>query len=360
MSKNSKMKKRTVIISVITFSIASLFTAKAIYSKNLSESNSSHQIKIGLSLDSLVIERWQTDRDIFVSKAKQLGAKVLVEKANNDTNEQIRQVKSLIDEGVDVLVIVPHDSSAFQTILSIAKRKGIRVIAYDRLIKDSSVDLYVSFDNEKVGELMGDALLKVAPKGNYLIINGGQEDYNTHLVNNGFKRVLKDSLDSGKIKILNEVWATSWNEEVAYRSVDEALSKGEKIDAIMCGNDRLAESAIQALAERKLAGTIPVIGQDASLGGCQRVVENTQLMTIYKPIRPLAETAAEYAVKLAKDQPFSIKNTIYDGTSDIPFYVEEPITVYKENMVSTVVKDNFHSINEIYMNVPKDSWPLNN
>lgn len=363
MINHSKFNKPIFIggfIALTLIAIATLSTSNKAVTITKEESTNDSQIKIGLSMDSLVVERWQTDRDIFVAKAKQLGANVLVQKANNDTQEQITQVKYLIDEGVDVLVIIPHDSYAFENIVYTAKKSGVKVIAYDRLIKNSSVDLYISFDNKKVGTLMGQALLTKVNKGNYLIINGGKEDYNTTLVNNAFKEVLKPSLDSGDIKIINEVWAEGWNETIAYNCIDDALNNGEKIDAIMCGNDRLAEAVIQALAERQLAGKIPVIGQDAALSGCQSIAEGTQLMTVYKPIKHLAETAAELAVALAKNDELNTNSTMYDGSKYVPFYVTEPIVVNKDNLVDIIVKDNFHSLEDIYRNVPKENWPKTN
>lgn len=315
------------------------------------------KVTIGFCMDSLVIERWSKDRDIFVAKAKELGADVIVQKANNDTQEQIQQIRYLIDQNVDVLVIVPHDSDSLGEVVNLAKKKGIKVISYDRLIKNAGVDLYISFDNSKVGQLMAESLVKKAPEGNYIIINGGKEDYNTHFVNESFKNVLKPYIACGKIKIIDEVWSSGWKEEEAYNCVEKALSNGIKIDGIMGGNDRLAEAAIQALAEIRLAGEITVVGQDASLSGCQRVVEGTQYMTVYKPIQVLAQKAAEYAVELGKGNKINTNDKIFDGTYFIPFQVEEPIAVYKDNMIDTVIKDNFHNMEDIYINIPKSEWP---
>lgn len=339
-----------VVISVFRF-----------YSYNKPKSNSTEKdkktIKIGLSMDSLVVERWQTDRDVFVAKARELGADVIVQKANNNTEEQIRQVKYLIDEGVDVLVIIPHDSDAFAYLVSMAKRKGIKVIAYDRLIKNASSDLYVSFDNELVGKLIAKAIVEKVPNGNYVIINGGSEDSNAHYYEKGAMEILKPYIEDKRIKIIKEVWANDWREDVAYNTVDSVLESGENIDGIICGNDGLAEAAIKALSERRLAGKVVVGGQDASLSGCQRIVEGTQQATVYKPIGNLAIKAAEYAVSLANGE-FPVTNEkIFDGKEYIPFHMEKPILVDKANMVDVVVKDNFHTIDEIYKNIPKEQWP---
>ncbi|MFA9397040.1 MAG: substrate-binding domain-containing protein [Clostridiaceae bacterium] len=351
------MKKLSIIlltIILITFAVLGF----KFYGKTKDKDN--NDILIGLSLDSLVIERWELDRDLFVSRAKELGADVIVQNANKDTDEQISQIKYLIDKNVDVLVIVPHDGEALTNVVESARKKGIKVISYDRLIKNSNVDLYISFDNEKVGEIMANSLVEKKPKGKYIIINGAKEDYNTHMVNEGIYNILNSYIENGDIKILNEVWAEGWREEDAYNVIDEALKQGNEIDGIIGGDDRLAEAAIQALSERRLAGEVFVVGQDAELAACQRIVEGFQLMTIYKPIKVLAQEAADIAVNMAKGEKFLANSEIYDGKYYIPFQIEEPIPVYKDNMLDVIVDDNFHRIDQIYMNVPKAEWPEEN
>lgn len=348
-----KYKFRIAIILLCLFTIG-IF---AYYKFNAGKKITAKDIKIGLSLDSLVVERWQTDRDIFVAKVKQLGGDVIVQSANNDTVDQIDQIKFLISQKIDVLVVIAHDSDALSNIISKAKRQGIKVIAYDRPINKADVDLYISFDNTKVGELMAETLKSKVPKGNYIIINGSKEDYNTHYVNQGFKKYLSPEIQNGDIKIISEVWANSWKEEDAYNCVEDAILKGKKIDAIMCGNDTLAEAAIKALSERRLAGSVYIAGQDAALSGCQSIVEGTQTMTVYKPIRILAQEAGEYAIKLAKGEKINTNSKISDGVYTVPFQMETPISVNKNNMMDIVVKDNFHSKEEIYRNLPLDQWP---
>lgn len=354
-------KKRILFIIVMASIIITVFITVG-RANNMSsyKKNNKNQIIIGLSLDSLAVERWQTDRDIFTAKAKELGADVIVQTANNDTAEQVNQIKYLIDENIDVLVVVPHDSEALANVVEMAIKRGIKVIAYDRIVRNANVNLYISFDNSMVGELMGKALLSKVPKGNYIVINGDKEDYNTHMVNSGFKKVLSPDIQNNNIKIVSEIWANSWKEVDAYNCVESALSKNEKIDAIMAGDDRLAEAAIQALAERRLAGDVMVVGQDAELTGCQRIVDGVQLMTVYKPIRILAQKAAEYAVKLAKGENIQANNNIYDGKQNVPFQMETPYEVDKANMMDTIVKDKFHSIEDIYRNIPKEEWPKAN
>lgn len=315
------------------------------------------EIKIGLSMGNTVQERWLRDRDIFVARAKELGADVLVQNANNDNDEQMRQVRNMIEQGIDILVIITQDSDASAEAVRLAHRAGIKVICYDRLIKYAGADLYMSFDNVKVGELMAQALLDKVPKGNYVIVNGPATDYNTELLYQGYMNVLEEPIKNGNIRIINETSAQDWAYEDAFQCIEEILENGIEIDAVIAANDTLAYAAIEALSEKRLAGKVPVTGQDADLAACQRVVEGTQLMTVYKPIDKLAKAAAEAAVKLVSGEEFPTTETISDGTYDVPYYKVEPVAVFADNMMDTIVKDSFHRLEDIFINVPKDQWP---
>ena len=313
-------------------------------------------IKIGLSIDSLVIERWQRDRNIFVAKAKELGAEVLVLNANEDNNTQIEQIKYLIDQDVDVLVVVPYDKNGITEVIRSAIKKGIKVISYDRLIADADVDYYVSFDNEKVGQYMAESVLGAAPKGNYVVINGSNKDNNSKMFNKGTIDTLEPFVEKGDINIIKEVWAKDWREEVAYSCIEEILSNGEEIDGIIAANDRLAEGAIEALAENRLAGDVVVVGHDADLSACQRIVEGTQLMTVYKPIKILAEAAAEIACKISRGEVIENDTLIDDGTYYVKYIKYDVIPVTKDNIEDTIIRDGFHIKEDIYRNIPDSEW----
>ncbi len=315
------------------------------------------KIVVGLVMDGLVIERWQKDRDIFISKAKELGAEVIVRNANEDTERQVNQINEIIEEGIDVLVVIPYNRDGLSQCVRAAKRKGIPVISYDRLIRNSGVDAYISFDNEQVGRLMAGVLYNKVPEGNYIIVNGSRKDNNSYMFNDGFKEALKEGLNSGSIHLVEEVWAEDWREDVAYNTISDAVKEGLKIDGVIGGNDRLAEGAIKALSENRLANEVYVVGHDAELSACQRIVEGTQLATVYKPIKVLAEGAAELAVDMAKGKEIVYYSTIDDGKYSIPFIKFEPILVTKDNMATTIIKDGFHTVEEVYRNVPQDEWP---
>ena len=317
------------------------------------------KVKIGFSMDTLLVERWQKDRDIFTARAQELGAEVLVQNANNDGSQQINQAQYLLKQGIDTLVIIPHDSETSSSIVQMAKKQGVKVISYDRLIRNANVDIYISFDSSKIGELMAEHVTGKADSGNYILLNGSKTDNNSFLLNSGFKKILQPYIEKGRIKIIAEIWAENWRPESAFRCVEETLQSGERVDAVIAANDNLAGAAIEALSEKRLAGKIPVAGHDADLDGCQRVVEGTQLMTVYKPIDKLAKAAAEIAVKMAEGEKAEADKSIYDGRYTVPYYVIESTPVTKSNMADTVIKDGFHRLEEVYKYIPKPLWPAN-
>lgn len=321
------------------------------------KSDDEDKIVIGMVIDGLVIERWQKDRDIFVSKARELGAEVIVRNANEDTDRQVELIYEIIEEGIDCLVIIPYDKDGLSQCVKAAKKKGIPVISYDRLIRNADVDAYIAFDSVKVGQLMAGALYEKVPEGNYIIINGSQKDNNSYLFNSGFKMALQKGIDSGNISILDETWSEDWREEEAYNTVGKAIQASHEIHGVIGGNDRLAEGAIKVLSENRLLNKVVVVGHDAELSACQRIVEGTQLATVYKPIKVLAEGAAELAVNMVKGKKIEYTHTIDDGKYPVHTIQYDPILVTKDNMVETVIKGGFHTMEEVYRNIPKSEWP---
>ena len=317
------------------------------------------KVTIGFSLDTLKEERWQRDRDMFVAECEKRGARVLVQAANNDATLQNSQAENLLTQGVSVLVVVANNAKTAATIVESAHRAGVPVVAYDRLILDSDLDVYVSFDAVRVGEQQADYLVKRKPKGRYVLIGGSPIDNNARLVRDGQMNVLKPYVDRGDIQIVAEQWAKDWQPVEALKIMENALTRNQnQVDAVVTSNDGTAGGAIQALAEQKLTGQVLVSGQDAELGACQRIVAGTQSMTVYKPIRDLAKRAAEIAVALGQKQALPAGGqTIPNGKKDVPAFLIDPVQVDKDNLVATVVKDGWQKLEDIYKDVPKDQWP---
>jgi D-xylose transport system substrate-binding protein len=312
------------------------------------------KIIIGFSLDSLKEPIWRENKDLFIRKATELGAEVRVEQANSDDWLQLSQIDKLIAAGVNVLVVVPHDGEISAKAVEKAHSAGIKIISYDRLIKNSDVDLYVSIDNYKVGELQAKELLKNVKSGNVAYVGGSPADNNAVMFRDGAMKVLNENKN---INIVMDKYSADWKAEEAYNNVLGLLNTNSNIKGILCANDGTASGAIAALDKFGLVGKIPVTGLDSELSACQRIVEGKQLMTIYKPTNEISNKAAELAVKMAKGETIETNNTIFNGKVDVPSYFVEPTVVTKENMINTVIKNNFYSLEDVYKNIPENQRP---
>lgn len=307
------------------------------------------RLKIGFAMDTLKEERWQKDRLLFQEAVESHGLEVEITVANGNDALQIAQAEEMIQNGIDLLVIVPHNAESTAAIVHKAHSAGIKVIAYDRLVKNADIDLYVSFDNERVGELQAEEFLKLVPKGNYVFIGGAPTDNNAHLLKKGVFKVLQPAIDRGDIRIIYDEWTEDWAPEVAFEHMSEALKiNNNQIDGVIAANDATAGGVIRALENQGLAGSIPVAGQDAELAAIQRIVAGTQTMTIYKPIQHLSERVAALAVHLAKGFEFIPDESINNGKSDVPSVLLTPVAINRDNLQDTVIADEFHSEEEIY------------
>lgn len=222
------------------------------------------------------------------------------------------------------------------------------MLAYDRMINNADIDFYISFDNEKVGEMQAQSLVKRVPQGNYFLMGGSPVDNNARLFRDGQMKVLKPLIDSKKIKVVGDQWVDAWLPENALKIMENALTaNGNKIDAVVASNDATAGGAIQALSAQGLAGKVAISGQDADLAAIKRINNGTQTMTVYKPISKLADNAANIAVELGEGKQPKSNATLNNGTKEVPAWLLEPIAVDKANIESTVVADGFHKKSEL-------------
>ena len=309
-------------------------------------------IRIGFSVasDDFLLERWSKDVKIFSSRAGELGAEVILARSAGDALSQIPQIQYLLGQDIDVLVVIPQDMELLNGVIKSAMDRGIPVLAYDRPIMGVSVTGYVSFDNHRVGEVLAESLVEAVPQGRYLLVNGSERDNNSYEINRGMHRILDPHIRSGSITVNEELWLELWSFDEAIEKIEASLQRNPMVDAIFCANDVIAGAAVQILAQRRLAGQVAVVGQDADLLACQRIVRGTQLMTAYKPIPLLANRAAELAVAFARGQEPK-PDTMFDNRSGqpIPFYFEQPVPVFEHNMEATIVADGFHARADIYL-----------
>ena len=358
MSGGKMIRKLLILLCLLTLMLSGCASGKtkqtAAQEIDTEEDSNEKKIQIGLTVDSFVIERWIRDRDVFVATARELGAEVNVQDAGADTKEQISQIDYFIKKHMDVIVIIARDCQALSEAVERAHNAGIRVISYDRMVNDADTDMYISFDNRKVGEIMAQSMMEAIPDGGKIfMIQGSASDNNVDMVKEGFEDTLKNS----DLKVVYEANCEGWIAELAADYMEEALEEYPDVKGIMCGNDDIASQVIQVLAENQLAGQVIVVGQDGDLAACQRIVEGTQYMTAFKSIEDLARQAAEYAVKMAEEGklPSDVTDTMSDGSYDIPAKVLEPVAVTRDNIDEVIIDGGFHRRDEVYLNTDYDT-----
>jgi D-xylose transport system substrate-binding protein len=314
-------------------------------------------LHIAFLLDNLKFERWQRDSKLVQARAKELGAKITVQDAEGSDELQLQQANQLLRDGVDVLIVVPHDANKAAAIVQAAQSKRVPVVSYDRLIKHSPASLYISFDSVEVGKLQASMMLDAASRGSFLLLEGAPSDNNAHQLESGQKLALQQAVASGRITIAGETWCSQWSRTQGYDATVTALKKSDnKISAIVAANDEIAGGAIQALSERKLAGIVPVSGQDADLAAVVRIVRGLQTMTVYKPLGPLAKRAVDAAVTLARGNKLATAESIPNGPYSVPLILLRPIAVDRKNLGATVISDGFHTAEEIKKALAPGEW----
>lgn len=368
------MKKRRLFAALTAAALAVSMTACTSSSDLGTASGSSggekkdiSEIVVGLSIGNTTEERWNREIEMFQDYADEKGFELNTQIANNDANKQISQCENLINQGVDVLIVQSLDAEAAGPIVDAAHDAGIKVIAYDRFIMNSDLDYYVTFDSYKVGETEAKFVVEAAPKGNYIWLKGAPEDNNAHLVAEGQQDVLQPYIDSGDITIVTEQWCKGWDPNEALKHTENGLTVANNdVQGVIASNDGTAGAAVEALAAQGLAGTVPICGQDADLAACQRIVEGTQTGTVYKPLAPLNQAACELAVAIATgedpkssvDSSLGTWQTLNNNTKDVDSFTVDVEAVNKDNIYDIIcVRDQFHSVEEVYANVPKDQWP---
>lgn len=306
-------------------------------------------LQIGMLFDNFVMERWERDRDVFVSAARELGAEVNVQNANGSVEEQVKLMEYFIQKKVDAIVIVPIDSAPLLETVQKAQSANIKVIAYDRLIVGAHPDLYITFDNRKVGELMAQTLLSnTETTSDLLLICGPLTDHNVLEVEEGFL----SEIQGKDVSVLDTYYTDGWKPENAGAYIREHRELVESVSGIMCGNDNLAGAVVDALAEQRLAGKVRVVGQDGDLAACQRIVEGTQSMTVYKPVDKLASRAAQETVRLIKGENLECEYFLTEDGDQIPYIRLAPVAVTLDNMQSVIIDSGFHLREDVYLNRP--------
>ncbi|MFE4967142.1 sugar ABC transporter substrate-binding protein [Streptomyces sp. NPDC056660] len=352
---NATMRRVVIGTAAVSMALSLAACGKAGDDKKSDSSSSSSSggsKTIGLLLPDSVTARYEKfDKPYFEAKVSSLCADCKVEYANaaGDAAKQAQQVSSMITKGVKVIVISSQDAAAIKSSVQAAVDKGIKVVAYDRLAQ-GPVSAFVSFDNVKVGELQGQALLdslgsKATKKSKVVMINGDDADPNAAQFKEGAHKAL-----DGKVDIAYEQ-SGLWKDTVAAQKVKAAITQlgAKKIAGVYAANDGMAGGIATTLKGAGISG-IPLTGQDAELAGIQRIVAGTQSSTVYKAFKPEAEAAATIAVDLLQGKSIDslATSTQTSGSGDkVPSQLLTPVSVTKANITDTVIKDKLYTVADI-------------
>ena len=297
--------------------------------------------------------RWETVDRPFLKKAfEDAGVDADIQNAEGDKSTQQQQAEQMITNGAKVLLLVNLDSGSGAAIAANAASQDVKVIDYDRLTLDTQdTSYYVSFDNEKVGELQGQGLVDcIGDKqgARIAVLNGSPTDNNATLFKNGYDSVINPKFDSGDWVEVDDQSVPDWDNQQALTIFEQILQKANnQVDGVLAANDGLGNAAISALKQRKLP-QIPVTGQDATLEGIQNIVNGDQCMTVYKAIKKEADAAAKLAIDLAKgNEPSEETTPIDNGSKDVPSVLLDPVSVTKDNISDYLGEPDFPTKEDI-------------
>lgn len=307
------------------------------------------KMRIGISLPTQRDERWVRDANKMKEIAKQEGVKVFFQVCDNDAAKQMAQCENLLAQNIDILILGPHDATSSAAIVEDAHNAGVKVISYDRLVLNTDVDLYISFDNKEVGRLMGEFLTKAAPKGNYICFGGAPTDNNAILYKDGAMEFIKPLAEKGDIKIVMDQWITDWQPSVALNLMQNALTANKnRIDAVLAPNDNTAGGVIQALSQAGLAGKVPVTGQDAEVTAAKRIIKGTQSMTVFKDPAMEAIPAMEAAMAYCRGSSPEVNAKVNNKKYDVPSILVTPMTVDRSNIDKVLIESGYMKREQVY------------
>lgn len=344
------IKRAVVVAATLLLTAGTLAACSSTNKPGASSSSGTTSAKIGLLLPDSVTARYASaDKPLFEAKVKELcpNCTVLYANADGDAAKQQQQAESMLTQGIKVLVLDPFDGQAAQSIVAEAQAKKVPVISYDRLIAGGKADLYISFDNEKVGQLQATALVAKlksdnVPSGSGIImINGSPTDNNATL----FKKGAHSVIDTSGYKVLAEFDTPGWTPADAQTWMDGQITKfgAAKITGIYAANDGVGGAAIASMQAAGATKLPPVTGQDASLAGIQNILAGTQYMTVYKAFKPEADAAAQAAIDLINGKKPQSTSTV----SGVPSVLLTPVSVTVDKIESTVVADGLYKASEI-------------
>jgi len=332
------------------------------------------KVKVGLSFSDFATERWKNEEVLLRKMLEDKGYEVLSQEANHDVKAQNDQIDNMVSQGVKGLIVIAEDGDAAATAVDKAAAAGVKVIAYDRLIKSGKIAAYLSFNNVEVGRQQADGVMKaidiekwdVASKGKVRLVKlgGSPTDNNAILFRKGQDEILDKYKD--KLEIVADQWVDNWDAANALKMMENILTAaGNKIDAVVASNDGTALGALQAMKAQGLAGKVPISGQDATADGCNSIVKGELTVSILKDIRNLSPLAVDTMDKLLKGQAveglksYTMAELTNDAskTGDVPSLFLPVQQVTKDNVYDLVVKSGFQKYDDVYRDIPAADKP---
>lgn len=330
---------------------------------------------IGLAFSDFATERWKNEEVLMRGLLEDKGYEVISQEANHDVKMQNDQIDNMVTQGAKVIIVIAEDGDAAATAVASAAAAGVKVIAYDRLIKSPDIAAYISFNNVAVGYNQADGVMKaldienwdVAAKGPARVVKmgGSPTDNNAILVRQGQDQILDPLEEAGKIEIVADQWVDNWDAAKAVTLMENILASiGNDVDAVVASNDGTALGALQAMKAQGLAGIVPISGQDATADGCNSIVKGEQTVTVFKDIRELSPLAVELADMLAKGEEPDLEMytlaelTLNDElTGEVPCKFLPVVQVTKDNVYDVVVLSGFQAYDEVYRDIPDADKP---
>jgi len=336
------------------------------------------KVKVGLSFSDYETDRWPAENKLMTKLLQDKGYDVVSQQANHDPKLQNDQIENMITQGVKAVIVVAQDGDAAATAAEAAAKAGVKVIAYDRLIKSTAIAAYLSFNNIAVGNGQAQGVLtalgikSVTETGKWtkdnpvrlIKLGGSKTDNNAILFRQGQDQVLQPYVDAGIIKIVGDDWVKDWKNSEATTLMENLLTKANNgVDAVVASNDGTALGALEALKAQKLA--VPISGQDATGPGCNSIVKGELTVTIFKDIRLLSPLAVNLADDLiqGKTVPDMKSYTLAELTNDkamtgnVNAVFLPVVQVTKDNVYDIVVKSGFQSYDEVYQDIPDAQRP---
>ena len=323
--------------------------------------------KIGLSFSDFATERWARERDEMTDLLKKAGFEVISQEANHDAKLQNDQIKNMVTQGAKVIIAVAEDGDSLATAVDDVAKRGVKVIAYDRLIKSAKIAAYVSFDNVDVGRNQAKGVLAVKNSGNFVLMGGSPTDNNAHLFRQGQMEVLDPLIKAGKIKIVADQWVDNWDPANAKKLMENILTAtGKKFDAVVASNDGTALGALEALKAVGMTGNadmkknVPISGQDATEAGCNSIARGELTVTILKDTRQLTPLACKLAGELAQGKkleglvptPLATLTGDKTKTGNVPCQFLKVYQVTSKNVKKLVVDSGFQTYEGVYKDIP--------